>query len=104
MNEGRGDAELEFGDMSDGKGTKFKESILPPGYLDKPRDEILSITGTAPKVEPAESAPRNAARPNEAASGNEAWNRSVRPRHRNAVKSYFSENNSEKKPSGETAK
>lgn len=91
MDEGGGPTDLEFGDMSSAQGTKFKESVLPPGYLDKPRDEILSITGSAPKVQPAESAPRNAARPNEAASGNEAWNRSVRPRHRNAVKNYFSE-------------
>ena len=91
VNEGRGDADLEFGDMSSSQGTKFKETILPPGYLDKPRDEVLSVTAATPEVKPAESAPRNAARPNEAASGNEAWNRSVRPRHRNAVKSYCSD-------------
>ncbi len=77
--------------MSNSQGTKFKETILPPGYLDKPRDEILSVTGAVPEVKPAESAPRNAARVNEAVSGNEAWNRNVRPRHRSAVKNYFSE-------------
>lgn len=91
VTEGRGDADLEFGDMSSSQGTKFKETILPPGYLDKPRDEILSITAASPEVKPADSAPRNAARPNEAVSGHEAWNRNVRPRHRNAVKNYFSE-------------
>ena len=77
--------------MSSSQGVKFKETILPPGYLDLPGNEILSITAATPEVKPAESAPRNAARPNEAASGNEAWNRSVRPRHRSAVKNYFSE-------------
>jgi hypothetical protein len=85
--------------MSNSQGVKFKETILPPGYLDQPRDEILAITATAPKVEPAASAPRNAARPNDAASGSEAWNRSVRPRHRNAVKNYFSEPKSDKNSS-----
>lgn len=91
MTEGRGDADLEFGDMSSTQGTKFKETILPPGYLDKTRDEILSITAAAPEVKPTDPAARNAARTNDAVSGNEAWNRNVRPRHRNAVKSYFSE-------------
>lgn len=91
VNEGPGHADLEFGDMSSSQGTKFKESILPPGFLDKPRDEVLSVTAATPEVKPAEAAPRNAARASEAVSGNEAWNRTVRPRHRNAVKSYFSE-------------
>lgn len=91
VTEGPGHADLEFGDMSSSQGTKFKETILPPGYLDKPRDEILSVTAASPEVKPVDVAPRNIARPNEAVSGNEAWNRNVRPRHRNAVKSYFSE-------------
>ncbi len=91
VTEGRGDAELEFGDASNSQGAKFKESVLPPGFLDKPRDEVLAITAAAPEVKPAESAPRNAARGSEATSGNETWNRSVRPRHRSVVKSYFSE-------------
>lgn len=91
MNEGRADADLEFGDMSSSNGAKFKETILPPGYLDKPRDEVLAVTAATPEVKPGEVSPRNSARPNEAASGSEAWNRNIRPRHRNAVKQYFSE-------------
>ncbi len=79
--------------MSNPNGTKFKETVLPPGFLDKPRDEVLSVTAASPEVKPGEVSPRNATRPNEAASGSEAWNRNVRPRHRNAVKQYFSDGN-----------
>ena len=97
VTEGRGDAELQFGDASKHQGTKFKESVLPPGYLDKPRDEVLSVTAASPEVKPADSAARNAARANEASSGNETWNHAVRPRHRSVVKSYFSEKGEAKK-------
>ena len=91
MNEGRADAELEYGDASNPNGAKFKETALPPGTLDKPRDETIALTAKAPEVKPAESAPRSGARDQEAASGNETWNRAVRPRHRAVVKQYFQE-------------
>lgn len=76
--------------MSSAQGAKFKETVLPPGYLDQPGNQLLSITAAAPEVKPAESAPRNAERPTDVASGNETWTRNIRPRHRTAVKSYFS--------------
>jgi hypothetical protein len=90
VNEGPGHAELQFGDASDAQGVKFKETVLPPGYFDKP-GEVLAITASAPEVKPADAAARNAARSDAAASGNETWRRTVRPRHRTAVKNYFSE-------------
>ena len=98
VTEGRGDAEMRFGDASKHQGAKFKESVLPPGFLDKPREEVLSVTAASPEVKPADSASRNAARANEASSGNETWNHAVRPRHRSVVKSYFSEKSEAKKP------
>jgi hypothetical protein len=76
--------------MSNTHGVKFKETVLPPGFFDKP-GEVQAVTASAPEVKPVDAAARNAARSDTAASGSETWNRSVRPRHRTAVKNYFSE-------------
>lgn len=89
MNRGRGDAPLTWGDESDLENTKFKETVLPPGYLDQPKDEVIGVTKTAPDVDPAESAPRSSRRKVDPASGKETWNRKLRPRHRNVVRKYF---------------
>lgn len=86
---GRGDADLTWGDESTLEGTKFKESVLPPGMLDKPRDEVVGVTIAAPETDVADSAPRSAARAATAASGDETWKGTVRPRHRSVVKRYF---------------
>lgn len=89
ISRGRGDAELTWGDESTLEGTKFKESVLPPGVLDKPRDEVVGITVATPETDVAESAPRSAARASTAASGDETWKETIRPRHRSVVKRYF---------------
>lgn len=91
VSEGRGEAELNFGDESNANGSKFKETALPPGFLDKTRDEVAGLTLSLPDIKPVESAPRNKARSQESTTGNETWNRNVRPRHRSVVKSYFSD-------------
>ena len=98
ISRGRGDAEMIWGDESDRQGVKFKETVLPPGFFDQPTNDVIRITKNAPRVEPAESAPRTAAKQTEAVSGNEAWNRAVRPRHRNVVRGYFSEKSSASAP------
>jgi hypothetical protein len=89
ISRGRGDADLTWGDESTLENTKFKESVLPPGMLDKPRDEVVGITIAAPETDVAGSAPRSAARAATAASGDETWKGTVRPRHRSVVKRYF---------------
>ena len=89
ISRGRGDADLTWGDESTLENTKFKESVLPPGMLDKPRDEVVGITIASPETDVANSAPRSAARAATAASGDEAWKGTVRPRHRSVVKRYF---------------
>lgn len=89
VNRGRGDAELSWGDEADENGVKFKESVLPPGFLDKPKEEVIGITKAEPTVDPAPSAPRGAAQNADPASGSETWNRSLRPRHRSVVRKYF---------------
>lgn len=96
ISRGRGDADLTWGDESTLENTKFKESVLPPGMLDKPRDEVVGITIAAPETDVATSAPRSAARAVTAASGDETWKGTVRPRHRSVVKRYFDKQNSDK--------
>jgi hypothetical protein len=78
-----------YGDESDPKNTKFKEVVLPPGFVDDPKNEIMGIRKTAPDENPAESAPRSARRQADPASGRETWKRTLRPRHRNVVRKYF---------------
>jgi hypothetical protein len=86
---GRGDASLSYGDESDKSGTEFKNTVLPPGFLDDPANTVVKETLTAPIVDPAASAPRASRRRLDPASGRETWNRTVRPRHRQVVKRYF---------------
>jgi len=95
ISRGRGDADLTWGDKSTLENTKFKESVLPPGMLDKPRDEVVGITIAAPETDVAGSAPRSAARAATAASGDETWKGTVRPRHRSVVKRYFDKQSAE---------
>ena len=80
---------MTWGDESDGRDAQFKAVVLPPGAVDKPGKELLSITRSAPKVEPADAAPRNPRRILDPATGKETWNRKLRPRHRNVVRKFF---------------
>ena len=89
MTRGRGDAPITWGDESDAANTKFKEVVLPPGSLDEQSQETVAVTPAAPEVAPAETAPRNARRLIDPASGKETWNRKLRPRHRKVVRKYF---------------
>jgi hypothetical protein len=86
---GRGDAELTWGDEADKQGTKFKEVVLPKGFLDQPKDDVVAVQKSAPNEEAAADAPRSARRDDEAAAGQTTWNRKLNPRHRNAVRKYF---------------
>ena len=89
LSRGRGDASLNSSGNSDEKNTKFKQVVLPPGFLVEPKDEVIGITPTAPTDELATSAPRNSRRLSDPASGKETWNRKLRPRHRSVVRKYF---------------
>lgn len=86
---GRGDADLTFGDESDRQGAKFKEVVLPRGFLDQPKDEVLGIQKKAPDEEPAEAAPRAPRQDADPAAGQTTWNRKLSPRHRKSVRRYF---------------
>jgi len=86
---GRGDADLNYGHETDDQGVKFKETVLPKGFLDDPSEEVLRLTFSAPEVDVADSAPRSAARENDPSTGRATWNRKLSPRHREVVKEYF---------------
>ncbi len=86
---GRGDAEMTWGDESDETGVQFKETVLPPGLQDDPKDEVLGITRSAPEVDPATGVSRAAARSIDPTAGREAWSRKLRPRHRGVVRKFF---------------
>ncbi len=89
VSRGRADAELTWGDESDDAGVKFKETVLPPGLVDQPKDETVGVTRSAPEVDPSASAERGAAREVDPTTGRETWNRTLRPRHRSVVRQYF---------------
>ncbi|MHC4879453.1 MAG: hypothetical protein ACYTGL_23610 [Planctomycetota bacterium] len=89
ISRGSGDAPLTWGDESTDENVKFKETILPPGSEDLPRDEVIGLTVSAPDDEAAANAPRSAARGSTAATGDEIWRRRIRPRHRAVVRGYF---------------
>jgi len=89
LSRGRGDASMRYGDESDDSKNKFKDAILPPSELGEPGEEIVDIQFTAPEVKPAANAPRGAARNVDQATGTQAWQRKLSPRHRSVVKEYF---------------
>lgn len=86
---GRGDAELTWGEESSLDGTKFKETVLPPGFNESPKDEVVRVDLTAPKTEDTEASAKTGGRDQGPASGRAAWNRSLSPRHRDVVRKYF---------------
>lgn len=89
ISRGRGDAPLTWGDESDAQGGQFKEAILPKGFLEDPKDEVVKVQMKAPTVDPSAAAPRAAARETDAATGRESVSRKLRPRHKEVVKQFF---------------
>lgn len=89
VSRGRADAELTWGEEADEQGVKFKEIVLPEGYLEQPHDEVLGIKLTAPREEEVGTAARGAARDVDAATGRESVTRKLRPRHKDVVKQFF---------------
>jgi hypothetical protein len=86
---GRGDAELSWGDESDEQGVRFKETVLPPGFLEDAKDEVVGVRLSAPEVDPASTAARGSATDVEPTTGRETWGRRLRPRHKEIVREYF---------------
>jgi len=89
VSKGGDPTDLSYGDESDVRKKKFKEVVLPPGFLDKPSNQVFKVTSAAPTDRPAESATRGEARQIDAATGRETWDRQRHPRHREMIKKWF---------------
>jgi len=85
---GRADAQLTWGQETK-PSDRFKPQALPPGYVRGPDDfaPIAELPG-APQVSP-EASVSAAARGYADGAGQEAWRRTVTPRHQRAVRKYF---------------
>jgi len=85
---GRSDAELTWGKES-APLDRFKDRPLPPGAPRGPDDwaPIVEMPG-APDAAPVSTGP-SAARQYAAVAGQQAWRRTLSPRHQSAVKKYF---------------
>ena len=86
---GRGDAELTYGEESAEQGAKFKDVAIPEGIADENGD-LMETKFSVPDVNPEAPTGRAAARDASDSTGDQAWRQSLRPRHREAVKKYFS--------------
>ena len=89
VSRGKADADMTWGKEADAANTKFKEIILPPGYLENPKETVLGVTLGTPQDEKVETAERNSAAAGSGATGSDAWNRQLHPRHKSIIKDYF---------------
>jgi len=91
INRGRADASLTWGDETK-PFDRFKAQALPPGAARGPDDwaPVVELPGT-PQSSPQSSTP-SAGRAYNATAGQEAWRRSLAPRHQRAVRKYFDVN------------
>ena len=88
VDRGRADAPLTWGKESLPL-DRFKAQPLPPGAPRSPDDWApLVVLPGAPQESPELSSP-SAARAYAAAAGQNAWRRTLAPRHQSAVKKYF---------------
>ena len=82
---------MTWGRESEEQGVKFKETVLPEGFLEQPKDDLIGLDASAPEVEPAATALRGKAQARKAAAGGTTTNRRLSPKHRRAVRKYFSD-------------
>ena len=88
VDRGRGDADLAFGPETK-RFDRFKAQALPPGAVRSPDDWApIAVLPGAPSASPTISTAA-AARAYAAGAGQEAWRRTLAPRHQSAVKKYF---------------
>jgi septal ring factor EnvC (AmiA/AmiB activator) len=85
---GRGDAALNFGEMANEAGAKFKEKTLPPAAVSALQNsQLVGMSSAAPAVQTGVAA--HGALNQTSAGGGSAYTQTVLPRHKGAVKRYF---------------
>ncbi|MBX7220150.1 MAG: hypothetical protein K1Y36_09410 [Blastocatellia bacterium] len=86
---GRGDAKLNYGDASSEEGAKFKEKTLSSGAgSDLKNSQTIAVTNSAPQIEKGNTARPGALSGTQAGNGS-AFQQTILPKHRGAVKRYF---------------
>lgn len=91
---------IRWGDKTENRQEKFKQVVLPPGYVDDPENQVAgsspdkSASGTA---RPSENVASKKPTQFESAAGGEVRSRELRPRHRAIVKKYFQKGAEEKR-------
>jgi hypothetical protein len=85
---GRGDAEMTWGEESQGQLDQFEAKVLDPAHsLDVENSAVLGVGAAAPTVEPVAEGAGNA--DVAVSTGKSAWRRRLAPHHRDAVKGFF---------------
>lgn len=88
VSRGRGDAELDFGEMAKEDGAQFKQKTLPPAAVSELQNsELVGLSSAAPTVQA--SAAAHGALNHTSAGGGSAYTQSILPRHKGAVQRYF---------------
>jgi hypothetical protein len=101
VNRGRADAPLTWGEETK-PFDRFKAQALPPGAAAGPDDwaPVVQLPG-APRSSPQAGTP-SAGRTYGDTAGQEAWRRSLAPRHQRAVRTYFAGSGGTRPASGGT--
>lgn len=88
ISRGRGDAAMSWGDESPGQTEKLNTKLLPPASeMDTDHHQMVGLSANAPEVKPqGESAGKVDF---DASGGKTSWRRRLAPRHRDAVREYF---------------
>ncbi len=82
----------KWGKETEEKQAKFKQVVLPPGFLDKSTNQVAGITPghASPRiVRPSENLSPDLPTKFDPATGREVRSRELNPRHRAVVKKYF---------------
>ncbi len=88
INRGRADAELTWGEESEGQSELFTpEALRAAQLLDEENIGLIGLSATTPEANPEHNAA--GAEGVEGARGSTAWRRKLSPRHRRAVRGFF---------------
>ncbi|MFO0981607.1 MAG: hypothetical protein U1E76_07610 [Planctomycetota bacterium] len=88
VDRGRADAAMIWGKESAGQSDRFAVRVLKPGdYLDPDQSTTLGVSQAAPEANPQRAPTDRTSVP--ADQGQGAWRRRLSPRHRDAVKAFF---------------
>ena len=90
VSRGRGDAAMIWGEETKGRVDQFEARALPGAErLDLDSAQLLGVSATSPRVD-AEGEAAGLADV-EASLGKSSWRRRLAPRHREAVREFFSD-------------